>query len=200
MGLKLSPFLEFLQFFKISNDERLIRGFAIEKEVSKMKEKIQIETLWMKDEEKIEFGAGKIKWIERTLETLAYSKSYEKNLLINLKAYINIICGNSSAIPNFSENSKIFKSAESEHMFIAGLKEMNVINENLSPKRGFQTVANALFQSSFKDQMFVNNLRVTEFILYLNDKFSASIAAKDRLPDPDNYEQRIESFIRSYNS
>lgn len=199
MGLKLSPFLEFLQFFKLSNDERLIQGFAIEYQVAKMKEKLEMEIVWMKEEEKKEFCKNKIKWIDRTIKTLTISKIYEKNLLRDLKAFLNVLCGNSSEIPENPKYHRIFRTAKFEQMFIAGLEGMNVVNEKFHSKRGFQTVANAFFRSSIKDQMFIDNLRITEFIGYLNDNFAASIAAKDRLPDPDNYENRVENFIKNYN-
>ncbi len=198
MSLKLSPFLEFLQFFILSNDERLIQGFAIEKEVDKMKAKLEREIFWKDEEEKKEFGAEKVKWIDKTVKSLTFQKTYEKNLLRDLKTYVNGICGIADDTLDVPDYPKIFKEGKYEQMFIAGLQEMNVVTEKFHAKRGFQTVANAFFKSSVKDQMFKNGLRITEFIEYLNDNFEASIAAKDRLSDPDNYANRVEVFIKNY--
>lgn len=99
----------------------------------------------------------------------------------------------------FSEYPEIFKSDDGLVFFLDTLRNMNIIDDDNKPKRGFQACCNAVFRDkNYKTHIFINNMRLREYIAFLNIFFNAKIKSEDKLSDPYQYEKDVANHFKEY--
>lgn len=135
--------------------------------------------------------------LENALVKLEVSKVKERALVTDLIIFIKSFYDDTEN--EIINDVNIFKSFYGESFFIECLTELNVISPDGEIKRGFQAASNAIFKSpNFQGNIFKPNVKLKEYISYLNERFDAQINTSSKLSDGTNYYIRVEDYFNNF--
>jgi len=97
-------------------------------------------------------------------------------------------------------NENIFRNYEAQTWFHNTLIEMGAINEDNKAQKGvFQTRCQAIFSiSECKNKIFKSQLKLKDYIDYLNAVYSAKITNNSRLSDGYKYKVDVKGYLNLF--
>lgn len=176
--------LKFVEYIQQESHEKVIQ----------LKEHLAIKTYNLEQEQMMDaFNRNEIKYVTVLRQWLDRSKK----LIDSLKPSIS---NKEIKIETPKEyNKQIFKTAEAQTWFFNTLNELNAIDDNSTPKRGFQAKASAIYYSNdCKKEVFKYNLSIKEYVHFLNNEFDNIIKNDTKLSDPSNHENTVKDLFLNF--
>lgn len=134
------------------------------------------------------------------------------DILEYLKEKINLIqpttnqqqINNELTTNNEEYFSRVFISSSAESYLLKILEEYNVLNEDKTADKGFQSYCDSFWRvgqiKNFQNLIFKPNVKKDKYLEHLNNKYNAKIknTSKGKLTDGQSHDSEIESLIKLY--
>ncbi len=99
--------------------------------------------------------------------------------------------------PKEEYNSQIFRSNEAQTWFFDTLEELNALDHNSNPKRGFQAKVSAIFDNKdCKNVVFRYELLLKEYAMFLNNEYDDYIKNTKQLSDGTKYSEKVSELVQ----
>ncbi len=190
------PLWKFVIAANMSEEDRYNKGLNLKDLFFEAKKYAKSRHSNFFDDDKEILAKEDLKFIEAQLKSFEIKNTEGRKLVLEMASYIKSFYKND--IFSSTEFMDIFQNDSCESFFIDTLEHLDAIDNKGKIKWGFQAAANAILKTEeYRKNILKPNLKLKDYIKYLNERYDANIKSTSKLSDSGNLEKTAMEYFKN---